>query len=48
VCILDGASRLVVVWRLANTLTTDFCVDAVQEAITRYGPPEIFNTDQGC
>ena len=35
-------------WRLSNTLTTDFCVDAVQEAITRYGPPEIFNTDQGC
>ena len=46
--ILDWASRRVLAWRLANTLTTDFCVDAVQEAITRYGPPEIFNTDQGC
>ena len=46
--ILDGASRRVLAWRLSNTLTTDFCVDAVQEAITRYGTPEIFNTDQGC
>jgi putative transposase len=46
--ILDWASRRVFAWRLANTLPTDFCVDAVQEAITRYGVPEIFNTDQGC
>ena len=46
--ILDWASRRVLAWRLSNTLTTDFCVDAVQEAITRYGTPEIFNTDQGC
>ena len=46
--ILDWASRRVLAWRLSNTLTTDFCVEAVQEAITRHGPPEIFNTDQGC
>jgi len=46
--ILDWASRRVLAWRLSNTLTTDFCVDAVQETITRYGTPEIFNTDQGC
>ncbi len=46
--ILDWASRRVVAWRLSNTLTTDFCVEAVQEVITRYGTPEIFNTDQGC
>jgi putative transposase len=46
--ILDWASRRVLAWRLSNTLTTDFCVEAVQEAITRYGTPEIFNTDQGC
>jgi len=46
--ILDWASRRVLAWWLSNTLTTDFCVDAVQEAITRYGPPVIFNTDQGC
>lgn len=35
-------------WRLSNTLTSDFCVEAVQEAVTRYGPPEIFNMDHGC
>ena len=34
-------------WRLSNPLTTDFCIEAVQEAIARYGAPEIFNTDQG-
>lgn len=46
--ILDWASRRVLAWRLSNTLTTDFCVEAVQEAIGQYGCPEIFNTDQGC
>ena len=45
--ILDWASRRVLAWRLSNTLTTDFCLEAVREAITRYGTPEIFNTDQG-
>jgi putative transposase len=37
----------VLAWRLSNTLTTDFCIEAVQEAIHRYGKPDIFNTDQG-
>jgi putative transposase len=46
--ILDWASRRVLAWRLVNTLTTDFRLDAVQDAVSRYGPPEIFNTDQGC
>ena len=46
--VLDWASRRVLAWRLSNTLTTDFCLEAVQEAIIRYGTPEIFNTDQGC
>jgi putative transposase len=46
--ILDWASRRVLAWRLSNTLTTDFCLDAVREAITQYGCPEILNTDQGC
>ena len=46
--VLDWASRRVLAWRLANTLTTDFCLDAVQEAITQYGTPTILNTDQGC
>ena len=45
--VLDWASRRVLSWRLSNTLTTDFCVEAVAEAIARYGKPEIFNTDQG-
>lgn len=44
---LDWARRRVLAWRLANTLTTDFCLEAVREASTRYGRPEIFNTDQG-
>ena len=46
--VLDWASRRVLAWRLSNTLTTDFCLDAVQEAITQYGTPTILNTDQGC
>ena len=46
--VMDWASRRVLSWRLSNTLTTDFCIEAVEEAITRYGRPEIFNTDQGC
>jgi len=46
--VLDWASRRVLAWRLSNTLTTDFCLDAVQEAITRHSLPTIFNTDQGC
>ena len=46
--VLDWASRRVLAWRLSNTLTTDFCLEAVQEALARYGTPEIFNTDQGC
>jgi putative transposase len=45
--VMDWASRRVLAWRLSNTLTTDFCIEAAQEAIARYGKPEIFNTDQG-
>jgi len=45
--VLDWASRRVLAWRLSNTLTTDFCTEAVQEAVTNYGAPTIFNTDQG-
>ena len=46
--VLDWATRRVLSFRLSNTLTTDFCLEAVEEAIVRYGRPEIFNTDQGC
>lgn len=45
--ILDWATRRVLAWRLSNTLTADFCVEALKEAITKYGKPGIFNTDQG-
>ena len=45
--VLDWATRLVLAWRLSNTLTMDFCIEAVREAAERYGKPEIFNTDQG-
>ena len=45
--ILDVASRKVLAWRLSNTLTAHFCVEALEEAIRKYGRPEIFNTDQG-
>jgi putative transposase len=43
----DWASRRVLSWRLSNMMTTDFCIEAVEEAIARFGTPEIFNTDQG-
>jgi putative transposase len=47
VAVMDWHSRKVLSWRLSNTMETDFCVEAVEEAIRRYGAPEIFNTDQG-
>ena len=47
VAIVDWYSRRILAWRLSNTLTTDFCIEALQEALLRYGAPEIFNTDQG-
>jgi putative transposase len=48
VAVVDWYSRKVLSWRLSNTLTTDFCLDAVREAVWRHGTPDIFNTDQGC
>jgi putative transposase len=48
VAIMDWASRKVLSWRTSNTLTTDFCVAALKEALAKYGVPEIFNTDQGA
>ncbi len=47
VAIMDWASRKVLAWRLSNTLDTSFCTEALEEAISRYGAPQIFNTDQG-
>jgi putative transposase len=47
VAVMDWFSRRVLAWRLSITMETDFCVEAVAEAMDRYGKPEIFNTDQG-
>lgn len=48
VAIIDWYSRKVLSWRINNTLDTAFCVDCLEEALQRYGNPEIFNTGQGC
>jgi len=45
--IMDWFSRKVLSWRLSNTLDSSFCVEALEEALRRYGTPEIFKTDQG-
>jgi putative transposase len=47
VAIMDWASRRVLSWRLSNTMDVSFCLDALEEALAAYGPPEVFNTDQG-
>jgi putative transposase len=47
VAVIDWASRAVLAWRLSNTMDTSFCVSALEEALARFGKPEIFNTDQG-
>jgi putative transposase len=47
VAVMDWFSRRVLAWRLSITMETDFCVEALQEALEVYGRPEIFNTDQG-
>jgi len=44
---MDWATRKVLAWRLSNTMEAEFCVEALKDALARYGPPEIFNTDQG-
>jgi putative transposase len=48
VAIMDVYSRKVLAWRLSNTQSARFCVDALQEALALHGPPEIFNSDQGA
>lgn len=47
VAIVDWFSREVLAWRLSITLSADFCIEALEEALARHGRPEIFNTDQG-
>jgi putative transposase len=45
--VIDWFSRKVLAWRLSITMDVGFCIEAVEEAMARYGKPEIFNTDQG-
>lgn len=45
--VLDWATRRILSWRVSNSMTADFCVEALEEAIVRHGRPEIMNTDQG-
>ena len=45
--VLDWYARKVLAWRVSNTMDTSFCLEALNEAIARYGPPDIMNTDQG-
>jgi putative transposase len=47
VAIMDWASRAVLAWRLSNSMDVSFCVLALEEALVRFGKPDIFNTDQG-
>ena len=47
VVVLDWCSRRVLAWRVSITLEADFCVEALEEALSRHGKPDIFNTDQG-
>ncbi len=47
VAVMDWATRHVLAWRLSNTMDVRFCLEALNEALARYGKPEIFNTDQG-
>ena len=47
VAVMDWFTRKVLAWRISNTLAADFCVEALNEAVHRFGPPEIMNTDQG-
>lgn len=47
IAIMDWASRKVLSWRLSNTLDTHFCIEALKDALFKYGAPEIFNSDQG-
>lgn len=46
VAVMDWHSRKVLSWRLSNSMDAGFCIEASKEALARYGPPEIFNSDQ--
>jgi putative transposase len=48
IAVMDWFSRRVLAWRLSTGMETAFCVEALREALAEYGPPEVFNTDQGA
>jgi len=47
VAIMDWSTRKVLSWRVSNTMDSEFCIEALEEALARFGRPEIFNSDQG-
>ena len=47
VAVMDWATRKVLSWRVSNTMDVEFCIEALEEALARFGKPEIFNSDQG-
>jgi len=47
VAVMDWATRKVLAWRVSNTMEVEFCLEVLEEALARFGRPEIFNTDQG-
>lgn len=47
VVIIDWYSRAILAWRLSNSLSVNFCIEALNEALRRYAPPDVFNSDQG-
>jgi len=47
VAVMDWATRKVLAWRVSNTMDVVFCIEALREALARFGRPKIFNTDQG-
>jgi len=47
VAVMDWSTRTALSWRLSNTMDSSFCAEALEEAMARFGKPEIFNTDQG-
>jgi len=47
IAVMDWSSRKVLSWRVSNTMDVEFCIEALEDAMQRFGCPEIFNTDQG-
>ncbi|GAC1547208.1 MAG: hypothetical protein NVS2B7_22810 [Herpetosiphon sp.] len=47
IAVMDWSTRKVLSWRVSNTMDVEFCLEALQDALARFGRPEIFNTDQG-